>query len=65
LAVLAAIAVTLLVAYPILRGAGLVQRLVGASALTVVQRVLGLVLAALSIQTGVTALVRLLTTLGA
>jgi multiple antibiotic resistance protein len=64
-AVLAAIAATLLLAYPILRGAGLVQRLVGASALTVVQRVLGLVLAALSIQTVVTALVHLLTAAGA
>ena len=64
-AILAAIAATLLLAYPILRSAGLVQRLVGASALTVVQRVLGLVLAALSIQTVATALVHLLAAAGA
>jgi multiple antibiotic resistance protein len=55
-AVLAAIAVTFLLAYPILRSASVLQRIVGASALMVVQRVLGLVLAALSIQTAVVAL---------
>ena len=64
-AVLAAIAATLLLAYPILRGARLVQRLVGTSTLTVIQRVLGLVLAALSIQTVVTALVHLLAAVSA
>jgi multiple antibiotic resistance protein len=55
-AVLAAIAVTFLIAYPVLRSASLLQRVVGTSALTVVQRVLGLVLAAMSIQTAVVAL---------
>mgnify|MGYP000022243138 CR=1 FL=1 len=56
----AAIAATFALAYPILRGATLLQRLLGASALTVIQRVLGLILAALSIQTAVTGLARLL-----
>jgi len=51
IAILAAIVVTFLIAYPVLRSATVVQRVVGASILTVVQRVLGLVLAALSIQT--------------
>jgi multiple antibiotic resistance protein len=56
LAILAAIAVTLVLAYPILRSATIIQRIVGPSVLTVVQRVLGLVLAGLSIQTAVMAL---------
>jgi multiple antibiotic resistance protein len=55
-AIVAAIAVTFLLAYPILRSATLLQRVLGTSVLTVVQRVLGLVLAALSIQTAVVAL---------
>jgi multiple antibiotic resistance protein len=59
-AVLVAIAATFLIAYPVLRGAGLIQRLIGASVLVVVQRVLGLVIAALSIQSVVSALVALL-----
>lgn len=58
-AILAAIAATFLLAYPILRSATLIQRVAGASVLTVVQRVLGLVLAALSIQTAVVALSQL------
>jgi multiple antibiotic resistance protein len=56
IAILAAIAVTFALAYPILRSATIVQRIVGASVLTVVQRVLGLILAALSIQTAIRAL---------
>lgn len=59
-ATLAAIAVTFLLAYPILRSAVIVQRVVGTSVLTVVQRVLGLVLAALSIQGAVLGLSQLL-----
>jgi multiple antibiotic resistance protein len=51
LSVVAAIGLTLLVGYPVLRSASIVQRIVGPSVLTVVQRILGLVLAALSIQT--------------
>ena len=58
-AILAAIAATFLLAYPILRSASLIQRLVGTSVLTVVQRVLGLVLAALSIQTATVAIAQL------
>jgi multiple antibiotic resistance protein len=58
-AILAAVTATFLLAYPILRSATLLQRLVGPSVLTVVQRVLGLVLAALSIQTAVNALSQL------
>lgn len=54
--ILAAVALTFLLAYPLLRSATLVQRLIGTSVLTVVQRVLGLVLAALSIQTAVVAM---------
>ena len=57
--VLAAIALTFLLAYPILRSATLIQRVVGPSVLTVVQKVLGVVLAALSIQTAVAALSQL------
>lgn len=59
-ATLAAIAATFALAYPILRSAAWLQRLVGPSVLTVVQRVLGLILAALSIQTAVAGLTRLL-----
>jgi multiple antibiotic resistance protein len=59
IAVLAAIALTFLIAYPILRSARFIQRIIGASGLTVVQRVLGLVLAAMSIQTAVVALTHL------
>lgn len=59
-ATLAAIAATFLVAYPILRSAAIVQRILGASVLTVVQRILGLVLAALSIQTAAVGLSLLL-----
>jgi multiple antibiotic resistance protein len=58
-AILGAIAATFLLAYPILRSATLIQRLVGTSVLTVVQRVLGLVLAALSIQTATVAIAQL------
>jgi multiple antibiotic resistance protein len=57
--VLAAIAATFVLAYPILRSATLIQRVVGPSVLTVVQKILGLVLAALSIQTAVAALSQL------
>lgn len=53
--ILAAIALTFAIAYPVLRSASILQRVVGAAALTVAQRVLGLVLAALSIQTAVLA----------
>jgi multiple antibiotic resistance protein len=59
-ATLTAIAATFLVAYPILRSAEIVQRILGASVLTVVQRILGLVLAALSIQTAAVGLSQLL-----
>jgi len=58
-AILAAVSVTFLLAYPILRSATIIQRVVGTSVLTVVQRVLGLVLAALSIQTAVVAMSQL------
>ncbi len=54
-----ATAATFLLAYPILRSATLLQRVVGTSVLTVVQRILGLVLAALSIQTAVAGMTHL------
>ncbi len=50
LPVLAAIAVTFLASYFVLRGAGLVQRALGQSGVAVLQRVMGLILAAIAVQ---------------
>jgi multiple antibiotic resistance protein len=49
-ALLAAIAITFAVTYVMLRGAPLVARLLGASGLAMLQRMMGLLLAALAIQ---------------
>jgi multiple antibiotic resistance protein len=50
IAVLVAIAVTFIASYLVLRGAQLVQRVLGASGIAILQRVMGLILAAISVQ---------------
>ena len=48
--VLAAIAITFAISYLVLRSAGLINRVLGRSTMSVLQRVMGLILAAMSIQ---------------
>lgn len=62
LAVVIAIVLVFAVTYAALRGAGVLQRLVGPAILAVVQRVLGLLLAAMSVQSIVTGIGSLLST---
>ena len=49
-AVLVSIALTCLAAYLIFRGAGLLQRVLGTSGLAILERVMGLILAAIAVQ---------------
>ena len=60
LAVVIAIVLVFAVTYVVLRGAGVLQRLVGPAILAVVQRVLGLLLAAMAVQSIVTGIATLL-----
>jgi multiple antibiotic resistance protein len=60
LAVVVAIILVFAVSYLVLRGAGVIQRLLGPAILAVVQRVFGLLLAAMSVQTIVTGVASLL-----
>ncbi len=62
LAVVIAIVLVFAVTYVVLRGAGVLHRLVGPAILAVVQRVLGLLLAAMSVQSIVTGIASLLST---
>jgi multiple antibiotic resistance protein len=61
-AVVIAIVLVFAVTYFVLRGAGVLHRLVGPAVLAVVQRVLGLLLAAMSVQSIVTGVSSLLST---
>jgi multiple antibiotic resistance protein len=48
--VLAGVAITFVASYFVLRGAGLVQRALKASGMAVLERVMGLILAAIAVQ---------------
>jgi len=61
-AVAIAVVLVFIVTYLVLRGAGVLHRLLGPAILAVVQRVLGLLLAAMSVQSIITGIASLLST---
>jgi multiple antibiotic resistance protein len=62
IAVVIAIVLVFVVTYYVLRGAGVLQRLLGPATLAVIQRVLGLLLAAMSVHSIITGVAALLAT---